>query len=106
MLISNANIFEGCGAAEPKLDPKGPAVTTSGKMPVKADATLIWTRGHLHAGGDKVDLKLNGKVVCSSVPKYNDKGVITNMSTCNNIKIKKGDNLVLEAVYDLTKHAL
>jgi len=97
----------GCGVSGPKLSNNGPAVTTSKKLPVLADATIIWARGHLHAGGDKMILRVNGKDTCVSSPTYDGNGVITHMSLCPDpIKVKKGDYIVVESVYDLSKHKL
>lgn len=83
------------------------AVTTSGKMPILADATIIWARGHLHQGGEKMDLAVNGKVICTSVPEYNKEGVITTMTLCPDpIPVKKGDYLTVSSKYDISVHKL
>jgi hypothetical protein len=82
-------------------------VTNSTKFQVTDDSTIIWARGHLHAGGEKMILIINDKEVCTSVPKYNDATVITAMSLCPEaIPLKKGDTMSVKAIYDLSKHDL
>jgi hypothetical protein len=82
-------------------------VTKSGKMPILADATIIWARGHLHQGGEKMDLAVNDKIVCTSLPEYDTLGVITTMSLCPKpIPVKKGDYLTVSSKYDLSQHKL
>jgi len=89
------------------LGQTGAAVTKSGIMRVSEDCTIIWARGHLHAGGDKMVMTVNGKDTCTSLPKYNDQNVITTMGLCPQlIPLKKGDTLQIRSVYDLTKHKL
>jgi hypothetical protein len=91
----------------PNLSTSGPAVTNSTKYRVTADSTIIWARGHLHAGGEKMILIINDKEVCTSVPKYNDANVITSMSLCPEaIPLKKEDTMSVRAVYDLSAHKL
>jgi len=91
----------------PNLNASGPAVTKSKKFQVAADCTIIWARGHLHAGGEKMILIINDKEVCTSIPKYNDVNVITSMSLCPEaIPLQKGDNMSVRAIYDLKKHDL
>jgi len=91
----------------PNLSTSGPAVTNSTKYRVTADSTIIWARGHLHAGGEKMILIINDKEVCISVPKYNDANVIISMSLCPEaIPLKKEDTMSVRAVYDLSTHKL
>jgi hypothetical protein len=95
------------GVVGPRVAASGPSVTSSMAMPVTADATIVWARGHLHAGGEKMVLTINGKTVCESLPEYNNKGVITTMSLCPEpIDIKKGQSVTISSTYDLTKHKL
>jgi hypothetical protein len=52
-------------------------------------------------------LKVNGATKCVSKPTYDSNGVITDMSLCPGlIQLKTGDSLLIESVYDLTKHKL
>ncbi|KAF2397319.1 hypothetical protein EJ06DRAFT_523814 [Trichodelitschia bisporula] len=96
-----------CGVGGPKVDPKARAVTTGKPMAVTADATVTWARGHLHAGGEKMELFVNGKHTCDSLPKYDAQGVITTMTLCPQpIKLKKGDTVSINAVYNLPKYPL
>lgn len=91
----------------PKISKTGPATTSSGSLNVIEDATIVWARGHIHAGGTEVILTVNGKDQCVSKPTYNKAGVITEMSICPKpISLKKGDKFALRGTYDLTKHAL
>jgi hypothetical protein len=81
--------------------------TTSLPITVNKASNLIWARGHLHAGGDSMTLKVNGAVKCVSKPSYDSKGVITTMSLCPEaIHLKKGDSVSIESVYDTNKHKL
>ena len=91
----------------PKVSKTNAATTTSRTMQITEDATIVWARGHIHAGGTEVVLTLNGKDICISKPSYNNAGVITEMSICPKpIFLKKGDSFALRGTYDLTKHAL
>jgi len=95
------------GLIGPKIAASGPSVTSSSPMTVSSDAIIVWARGHLHAGGEKMEMKLNGKVVCTSLPVYDDKGVITTMGLCPEpIPVKKGQTMVITSTYDLSKHKL
>jgi len=67
---------------------------------------IIWARGHLHAGGEKMLLKLDGAVKCTSVPTYDKKNVITDMSLCPEIHVSNGQSLVVEAYYNTKAHPL
>jgi hypothetical protein len=81
--------------------------TTSGSMPVTKPTTIMWARGHLHAGGDSMSLLVNNQVKCVSRPTYDDAGVITVMSLCPGaISLKAGDTLKIQSVYDTQKHKL
>jgi hypothetical protein len=95
------------GLIGPKVATTGPSVTSSTAMPIRENAVIVWARGHLHAGGEKMVMTINGKVVCTSLPEYDSKGVITIMSLCPEpIPIKKGQSMVITSTYDLTKHKL
>jgi len=95
------------GLIGPRVAASGPSVTTSSPMSIQQDATIVWARGHLHAGGEKMIMSINGKVVCTSLPEYNSKGVITTMSLCPEpIPIKKGQSMTISSTYDLSKHKL
>jgi len=95
------------GAIPPRVDQSGPVTTTSMPMLVTSDATIIWARGHLHSGGVKMDMNINGKTICTSLPDYNSKGVITNMTLCpDQIPIRTGSYMTISAEYNLAKHKL
>jgi hypothetical protein len=108
MDVSNSLKSVTCnGAIPPRVSTSGPAVTTSIPMIVTRDTTIIWARGHLHSGGVKMELNVNGKTVCTSRPTYDSKGIITNMSLCPDIiPLTRGSYVTISAEYDLTKHHL
>lgn len=81
--------------------------STSMGMKIARDTTIMWARGHLHAGGVSMTMKINGKERCVSKPTYDSAGVITNMSLCpDEMKLKAGDTMTIESYYDTTKHKL
>jgi len=91
----------------PRVNNGGPSVTTSPRMNVNNNATIVWARGHLHAGGVNALLMVNGKTACTSLPTYDNKGVITHMTLCPKpISVKKGDVITISSLYDLSKHKL
>lgn len=76
-------------------------------MKITDDVTIVWARGHLHMGGEKVELAVNGKVQCVSEATYDANGVISTMSLCPQpIQLKKGDYMTVTSVYNLPKHPL
>jgi Stress up-regulated Nod 19 len=93
-----------------------------GGLEVKDDGKLLLVRGHMHDGGVNMVLKLNGELVCDSKAEYNAgavgghssgghgdsaEGMLSNMSACSKgINVKKGDQIYMEANYDLEKHPL
>jgi hypothetical protein len=82
-------------------------LTSSSSMPITRPTTIMWARGHLHAGGDSMTLKVNGATRCVSKPTYDSEGVITTMSLCPEaIHLKAGDTLKIESYYDTNKHKL
>jgi len=87
--------------------PKTSGKTTSMPMRVSRDTTIMWARGHLHAGGVSMTLKVNGATKCVSKPTYDSAGVITAMSLCPEaINLKAGDSMTIESYYDTTQHKL
>jgi hypothetical protein len=89
---------------------------------------MIDTEGHMHNGGDSVELILNDKTVCLSKAEYamadgKTQGhtgmggmrkrdgpggvgeIISKISKCTQpVAIKKGDRLKVKTNYDLEKH--
>lgn len=52
-------------------------------------------------------LKVNNKDICVSKANYNKAGVITHMDLCPDpIKVKKGDKIIVQSIYDLSKYKL
>jgi hypothetical protein len=75
--------------------------------------------GHLHDGGDSVNLYVNGKKECVSKAGYGGPGAIrvgndgrkwetiSSMTQClTPIRVKKGDQVEVEAHYDINAHPL
>ena len=74
--------------------------------------------GHLHDGGEKMQLFLNGRLVCNSTATYGGKGgtsktngtewqTISSMSDCQNaLTVRKGDNINMKSFYNTLKHPL
>jgi hypothetical protein len=80
---------------------------------------MYFTGGHLHDGGVDIDIKVNGRLICDSRATYGgEKGTlkttdnkvwqtISSMLECTEpIKVSKGDNITVQANYDLEKHPL
>jgi len=99
----------GCGVPSIKISQTGPTNTTSAKYVFSEDGAILGAKGHLHAGGDKMVMYINGKFACESKAVYGgQKGAeaIDEMSLCTTkpIKVKKGDVLTMVASYDVSKH--
>jgi len=87
----------------------GPDGICAGKM--------LWSYVHQHNGAINGSMYLNGKRVCTSVPKQgtdpsnplgNEQGYVVGFDLCidqdnlgNGIRLEKGDTLYLEALYDV-----
>jgi hypothetical protein len=78
---------------------------------------MILLVGHLHDGGNDIQLTINGKEICDSKAIYGGKGfegksadgkawnTINHMDLCpTTIPLKRGDELVIQANYDTEKH--
>jgi hypothetical protein len=79
----------------------------------------MFSDGHMHDGGDSVNLYVNGKQACESAAQYGGPGsvrttkdgrkweTISSVASCfEPIQVKKGDKVEIEAVYDIEKHPL
>jgi len=74
------------------------------------------TDGHLHDGGDKIVVTLNGKTVCNSRALYGGPGhetvedgvtwkTIAQTTSCGEpIRVRKGDKLRFSASFDFDGH--
>jgi hypothetical protein len=82
-------------------------------VPIPTDGWILNAKGHLHDGGDRIELLLNGKVICDSHAVYGKRKfqngqpweVITEMEQCAMpVRVKKGDMLSMKSYYDVVKH--
>jgi len=98
---------ETCGGQRLRTSATGPTNSTSGKYTFKQNGSIIVAKGHLHAGGDRVQVYINNKLTCESKAQYGgSKGemAINEMSICPEIKVKNGDVMTFSVVYDVSKH--
>jgi hypothetical protein len=114
MLISISQ----CAGRQIKVSTSGPTNTTSGKWTFLEDGHILAARGHLHDGGQQMDMFINNKYVCSSKATYGGADAttevggtqwktISSMSYCDGpITVKKGDALAMTVEYDLHKYPL
>jgi hypothetical protein len=107
----------GCAGLNPSeaafYGPPGQKVFNSSGPSFKAqkDGTIINMSGHLHDGGDRLEMRINGEQVCNSVAGYDvgngNQLMIKNMTACPpKIPVKTGDIIEVKAVYNLEKHPL
>lgn len=94
-----------------KIASAGATNTTSGEYKFTQDGTILVAKGHLHTGGEKMVMYINGKFACESTAAYGGaKGdqAIDSMSLCttNGIRVKKNDRMTMEARYDTSKHPI
>lgn len=97
------------GKDDIKLDTTARAYTPSVDIPILQNASIIWARGHLHQGGDSMELKINNKTMCVSKAQYGTEvaGDIKSMSLCPTpIKLVNGDVMQIVSVYDVPAHPL
>jgi hypothetical protein len=89
----------------------------SKKMSITQDGFILFRRGHMHDGGDEVVLKINNNTICDSKAIYGGTEqsavsadgkkweTISKMLECHDVvKVKKGDELTVQANFDLEKH--
>jgi hypothetical protein len=98
-----------CGGTSVRAPSSGPATSKSGTMKFSKSGTILVAKGHLHAGGEAVDVFVNNKKVCESAAVYGgQKGpnAIDSMSLCTKtgIPVQKGDTMYFTVRYDATKH--
>jgi hypothetical protein len=115
---SSTVVLSATGCAPPGYQPPDHSAKfnhTSKKFEIKQNGWIINTRGHLHDGGTAIELWLDNKLICHSVPTYGpppggkvDSGLtIVDMSWCYDpVRIKKGDTLTVKTFYDTTVHPL
>jgi hypothetical protein len=96
-------------AASPMIFPKegqSKFQLKSKPITILQDGYLLQRKGHTHDGGERITFKLNDKLVCDSEAIYGATGAdaLSGMKVCNEpIAVKKGDTILLEAAFDLTK---
>jgi hypothetical protein len=99
--------------------PEGKFSKTSPEYIVPKDILLVSMGGHMHDGGDNMELLINGKLACVSKAVYAIDGQvltdkngktassIVGMSPCvGPIQLKKGDKLSVTANYDRSAHPM
>ncbi|QDS76950.1 hypothetical protein FKW77_005158 [Venturia effusa] len=71
--VKTATLTATCGGSPMiKLSNSGPVSTNSSAFTFLQNGKLLGGRGHLHDGGVKMDMSLNGKFLCSSEAIYGD----------------------------------
>jgi len=100
---------EACGGSRIRLSEAGQTNSTSGRYTFKENGAIVLGKGHLHAGGQGIQVFINNRLVCESVAKYGGaKGpmAINEMSVCPKINVKTGDVLTFTVMYDVGKHPM
>jgi len=100
---------EACGGSRLRTSTSGPTNSTSGKYTFTQSGKIVLAKGHLHAGGDRMQLFINNKLVCESKAIYGGvKGdaAINEMTLCPQITVKNGDVMFFTAIYDASKHPI
>ena len=89
---------------------------TSKKAQFTKPGYIFYRRGHMHDGGDSVEILVNGKQICNSKATYGGDGTttkvdgkvwttISNMASCTDpVKVETGDSLQIIAHFDLDAH--
>jgi len=98
-----------CGGSRLTTSNTAPTKSKSGVYKFTESGQIIVAKGHLHAGGDKVSIYINDKLVCDSKAVYSDlkgSGAISEMTVCPVLPVKQGDTMYFVAVYDGSKHPL
>jgi hypothetical protein len=83
---------------------------------VEQDGWFVSMTGFMQQGGSGIDIKLNGKAICTVKPIYGGPGgvskhdngtvydIIKGMDFCTPFRVHKGDELFVVAKYDYTAH--
>ncbi|TLD34863.1 hypothetical protein E2P81_ATG05028 [Venturia nashicola] len=121
-LDASTVIFSATGCAKPAYYPppntKQYNLTSEG-FKMTSDGWVINSKGHLHDGGSAIEMTLNDKTVCRSIPTYGgvpggvkapdgkEWQTITSMSPCTDpFPFKKDDVIKLVSMYDTEEHPL
>jgi len=104
----------GCFDAIGFYGKSGAGVIKSKDFKVLQDGTILAARGHLHDGGEHMNVLLNDKLVCTSNAVYGTKmknangkewTTLSAMTTCvDPIAVRKGDRIQLETKFDEIAH--
>jgi hypothetical protein len=87
-----------CGGSRLTTSNTAPTKSKSGVYKFMESGQIIVAKGHLHAGGDKVSIYINDKLVCDSKAVYSDlkgSGAISEMTVCPVLPVKQGDTMYL-----------
>jgi len=98
-----------CGGERVKAPTNGVGRAKSGTWKFTDSGIITVAKGHMHAGGDKVQVYINNKLACESKAAYDStkgSGAIAGMSLCPQMPVKSGDSLYFNVIYDATKHPL
>lgn len=88
--------------------PRGTPLNVSYVVP--EDRDVVWGVGHQHNGAIRIDLSVNGKIVCSSLPREgtgheagNEEGYVVAISECDfhdaPMRVHKGDLIEVVSYY-------
>jgi hypothetical protein len=121
-LDASTSLLSITGCAKPDfLIPANATRWRAASPPVRAPRAgyvLLPAEGHVHDGGERIDLRVAGRAACSSRAVYGGDGsqarlpdgstweTIGRMTACEGppLRVEKGDELSVEAVYDLAAH--
>jgi len=98
-----------CGGQRLSPSTSGQTISKSMRYSFTENGKIVLAKGHLHAGGEKVEIFINNKLACESKALYGGiKGpmAINEMTICPEIKVKAGDSMTFNVVYDASKHPL
>jgi len=112
-----ANAMMSAGNIHPPKDKKKFVLTGKNDIEIMDDGYLVGTFGHLHDGGLKMVIKVNGKEACTSSITYGGEGheqvqangevwktIGRTIGCLEPIAVKKGDKLNMEAFFDFEEH--
>jgi len=100
-------VLESIGGCENDVGINVNGTTTGRVINVSEDSTIVWACGHMHPGGTRVKMEINGKLACESHSIYDERHDLASMTLCPvPIDIRKGDKIVLTSTYDTKAHPM